>query len=87
MIHHLLIPDCHFEGQNSIHSKVRKHRKINHKQQREVVKQDNFEINDWQSLRKFLATYESYFYNKFDGDSHDCNQELRSFLPTEMEKV
>ena len=76
-----------FEGQNSVHNKVRKHRKSNLRQQREVVKPENFEINGWQSLRKFLATYESYFYNKFDGDSRDCTQEIRSFLPTEMQKV
>ena len=51
---------------------------------REVVKPKVFVMNGWQSLRHYLQNYERYFYNKFEGNSQDCTQELANFLPPEL---
>ena len=54
--------------------------------QREVVQPLAFDMNGHVSLKSFFNNYELYFSARFEGSSRDCTQELRHFLPSEMEQ-
>ena len=53
----------------------------------EVVKPVSFQMNGYQSLRRFFSSFERYFTQKYGGSSCECTQELVHFLPEEMVKV
>ena len=66
-------------------SSHRRRRRRKHSQ-REIVRPLPFEMNGFISLKSFFSTYERYFAAKFEGNSRDCTQELKHFLPDEMEQ-
>ena len=72
-------------SESSVESRNSKRRRRKHSQ-KEIVKPLAFEINGPTSLRSFFSNYERYFSSKFDGTSRDCTQELKQFLPYEMEQ-
>jgi hypothetical protein len=76
--------DSDTEGSDYCTAPEPHYRRKNTKVQKEIVKPLPFEPNGWQSLKHFLASYEKYFYAKFDGSSRDCTQELVNFLPSDM---
>ena len=53
---------------------------------KEVVKPVMFEVNGWQSLRRFFQGYERYFEAKYEGDARDCTVHLAEFLPPELKE-
>ena len=71
---------------SSSSSRRRRRRRRGKYSQREVVQPLAFDMNGHLSLKSFFNNYERYFSARFEGSSRDCTQELRHFLPSEMEQ-
>lgn len=54
---------------------------------RDVVTPPMFEVSGRESLKEFLAVYESYFDRKFNGTPYDQTQELSKFIDGELLQV
>ena len=54
---------------------------------RETVVPPRFEMSGRIDLVTYLATYETYFYNKFKGNEYDQTQELANFLDGKILQV
>ena len=72
------------EGSSSSSGESRRRRR-RRRSQREIVKPLPFEMNGHLSFKSFLCSFERYFSARFEGSSRDCTQELKQFLPEDMQ--
>ena len=73
----------------SLNLQYRKHKKYNLKNSdsRSVVTPPIFKMDGKMSLKEYLSIFESYFKNKFKGNSYDQTQMLAKFLSDDLLKV
>lgn len=65
----------------------RRPRQRRHRERREVVTPPVFVMDGRLPLKNFFATYEEYFYKKYDGNNHDMTQTLSTFLTGELLEI